>query len=264
MMFGRGWWRIAAGLGFCLATLGLVAAGGRAAWLATIAASGVVVPVIWIRRPAYRRWVLICAASVPLLILASWPLLCGIATKIYAHTRYGITKFIETGNPAGYQMIRLLWNQRALVYWTAAPVQGVGAGGFSVLIAQDDVLRDTSKAVVRSDKSTDPEWRGYVASHPHNTYVVSLSETGLIGFGLLAIILVATWRQCWRAAAREAFGLVVFAWLLAWLVAAGFDSFMYAGQTISLLAMIISLSLPVPMADRAWADRLAFLRGGSR
>ncbi len=262
VMAGRRWWRLAAGIGFCLATVGLLIAGGRAAWVATVIAGGVMLPILWLRCPVYRRWILIGTALVPLLILAAWPVFGAPAEKIFAHTRYGVRKFIETGNPAGYQMIRLLWNKRALVYWTSAPVQGVGLGGFSALILQDDVLRDTSRDATRSDKSNDPNWRGYVAEHPHNTYVVALSETGLIGFGLLAIILIATWRQCWKAISSDGFGLLQFGWFLAWLVAAAFDCFMYAGQTISLLAMIISLSLTVPVADRLWVDRRLILNSG--
>ncbi|MDP7070949.1 MAG: O-antigen ligase family protein [Phycisphaerales bacterium] len=254
LMVGARWLKMIAAIGLMLATAGVVVAGGRGAWVALAATILVMVPLIWVRWPHYRRPVLIAVAIAPVVATASWPILGGAAIKVYKHTRYGVTKYFETGNAAGHQMIRLMWAQRALSYWSTDPIEGVGLGGFSSLISKDEVLRDASIAANRNDRSDDPDWRGYTAEHPHNTYLVALTETGLIGFGLLVSLLIFAWRLCWNIARQGGVGLALLGWMLLWLVGAAFDCYMYAGQMVSLLAVIVSLSMAGRVRGQAGRD----------
>lgn len=128
-----------------------------------------------------------------------------------------------------------------LVYWSAAldtfadrPVAGVGVGGTrTAFLTNPDVL---DAAAQRPDLGI-----GYFAHHhPHSLYFQALAEGGVVGGLLLTLAIAATLRAAWSRCREAAVWCGMFAAIVLWLVAAGFEALHVSGRMASLACVLLA------------------------
>ncbi len=140
---------------------------------------------------------------------------------------------------------RLAHWQAALSMWQAAPWLGLGPGQYPLAYAEHRL----------------PRWRDPLG-HAHNLYLNLLAESGLVGLALLALFVVAAWRQCLaaclrpRSALEATFGLGLAGVLAALMVHSLLDHLL-----VHDLALQLGLSLGLLMAARGAAPMAATEEG---
>jgi len=77
-------------------------------------------------------------------------------------------------------------NSSGLKIWSAHPIVGVGIGNFGHYYVQRDFTGELS---------------GSDATIAHNIYIQALAEMGVVGFAILAWLLISSGRSIWRARA---------------------------------------------------------------
>jgi hypothetical protein len=145
-----------------------------------------------------------------------------------------------------------IWDY-SLKQWRDAPVAGIGFGS---------VLPRAKHASEHDMTLTEEQRKGVSIGHPHSTWLQTLSETGIVGFGIYLGWVCAIMAVAWRAlapasdAARDWLTGPVPAWLdagllgavIAFLVAAQFDCYQM-NATAFAIGLIPAIILCRPRAQ---------------
>ncbi|MDO5094365.1 MAG: hypothetical protein Q4D79_13300 [Propionibacteriaceae bacterium] len=95
---------------------------------------------------------------------------------------------------------------------------------------------------------------GMTLSHAHNLYIAVLSEQGLVGLGLLAIVLGTALWALWRA--REAVEKTLAAGLVATLPSFAFDTYLTKNFPVSFIWWVVLAALLTLMSYRRRSEQL--------
>lgn len=239
----------AAALAGTLSGLGLLLSWSRGAWLAALAGGGVLALLALagsLTGPRRRQAAWLLGLG---LALALGALLAGGLERLPRSVLDRLASSAQGGGlvvavddaevtDANFAKIeRLAHWQAALNMWRAAPWLGLGPGHYPLSYESYRL----------------PRWRDPLG-HAHNLYLNLLAETGLLGLALLALFVVAAWRQCLgaclrpRTALEAALGLGLAGVLAALMVHSLLDHLL-----VHDLALQLGLSLGLLMAARSSA-----------
>jgi len=104
-----------------------------------------------------------------------------------------------------------MWKM-SIIAWRAHPIIGVGYGGYSKATAPIDDVRH-------------PSFDVHMYDHPHSTFVMILTENGLVGLTLFLLWIGAFFVRAFRVVQLDPIHIGVFGGAVIWLAAAVGDSF---------------------------------------
>lgn len=104
-----------------------------------------------------------------------------------------------------------MWKM-SIIAWRAHPIIGVGYGGYS-------------KATAPIDDVKHPTFDIHMYDHPHSTFVMILTENGLVGLTLFVLWIGAFFVRAFRVVQLDPIRIGVFGGAVIWLAAAVGDSF---------------------------------------
>ena len=268
----RGWKRWVALALAAIAIIGLIATGSRGPWIATgaaLIAGAIIVPL---RRPTTRWPVVILAACAVIAIIIAGTIAPAMSRNRLTDAQQEIAAARERQVYWTSTGLRLgLWGW-AIEVWRSAPLQGVGAGGFSVAYKQLESFKSAVETARQSSMIEEvagyqqalasgrdvTALRGYrrgvrlaeqrydylTRDHAHSTYLHTLASQGLIGLTLLLVTLALIARQCWRDRPDHPYSDAMLLVLICWLVGAQFDCYELNGHQLGLLMLLAALTLP--------------------
>lgn len=186
MLYGRRGWAAVGAVGALITLAAILVTGTRGAW---IAAAGLVVLAcavgVWKVRWTARRAVVASVVSVVVLgagAAAGWK----VAAPRAMEAREELGQVFEEKDFSSFTGTRLLLMWWAVQAFADHPVGGTGEGGY-----QPWVEANLEK------RGIDPADRTHTGPHPHNTLLQPLANTGIIGFGLYAAVLLMLARIAW-------------------------------------------------------------------
>jgi O-antigen ligase len=226
---------------------GMLIAAGRGALVSLVVALPILAVLLAPSMRPSRR-----LAAIGLALAATIGLVGALALRVadqagLARGAHDLARAADVGSSAGSRFV--FW-EAALETWRAHPWIGTGIGGTRDAFLENDGIR--AAAAQRPDLG----FEYFAHQHPHSTYLQVLSELGLVGAALFALVLWTAAKATLRSLslARSSGDLVVAgvaAALAAWSIAAAFDAFLTAGRTLALAMILLSfLLLPVHRPDR--------------
>jgi len=144
---------------------------------------------------------------------------------------------------------RLLWWQASLDAFAERPLVGIGTGATATYF-------DRSERIARvADAVPDRPRTFFTAPHPHSIYLLTLSEQGLIGSAILLAAIGNSVGSAWRLARTRPLGAGLLGAIVAWWVAAGFESLNLPLRTLAPLMLLLSfVALPRGVGTGLEAD----------
>ncbi len=115
------------------------------------------------------------------------------------------------GTSLTYEERIAMWKM-SIIAWRAHPITGVGYGGYSKATAPIDDVRH-------------PSFDVHMYDHPHSTFVMILTENGLVGLTLFLLWIGAFFVRAFRVVQLDPIRIGVFGGAVIWLAAAVGDSF---------------------------------------
>ena len=115
------------------------------------------------------------------------------------------------GSSLTYEERIAMWKM-SIIAWRAHPIMGVGYGGYS-------------KATAPIDDVKHPTFDVHMYDHPHSTFVMILTENGLVGLTLFLLWIGAFFVRAFRVVQLDPIRIGVFGGAVIWLAAAVGDSF---------------------------------------
>ena len=115
------------------------------------------------------------------------------------------------GTSLTYEERIAMWKM-SIIAWRAHPITGVGYGGYS-------------KATAPIDDVKHPTFDVHMHDHPHSTFVMILTENGLVGLTLFLLWIGAFFVRAFRVVQLDPVRIGVFGGAVIWLAAAVGDSF---------------------------------------
>ena len=203
-----------------LSAVGFVWAGQRAAlW-------GILVEIIianiillfavqgWLRRTALR--VVLALVVIGGVYFFIGDELTNKVKQLYKETTKDLINLESTATSNGeagltYEERIAMWKM-SLIAWQAHPIIGVGYGGYS-------------KATAPIDDVKHPTFDIHMYDHPHSTFVMILTENGLVGLTLFLLWIGAFFVRAFRVVQLDPIRIGVFGGVVIWLAAAVGDSF---------------------------------------
>jgi O-antigen ligase len=191
-LHGRRGWAVLGGVGTVITLAAILATGTRGAW---IAAAGLLVIACvagaWKVRWTARRAAV--AGMVGLVVLGAG---AAVGWKVAApralEAREELRQVFEDRDFSSYTGTRLLLMWWAVQAFADHPVGGTGEGGYEPWVKANLTRRGIDHA-----------HRTHTGPHPHNTLLQPLANTGIIGFGLYALVLLIMARLAWVARLHE-------------------------------------------------------------
>lgn len=253
LLWGRGRWRVAAGVGVCVSIAGVVASGTRGAWVASGVLVGVGVAAAlagaWLgsrragRGVARSVWValgLACVSVVGAAVVAG-PAVMSRGSRGLEEVR-GVLERGEFASDTGRRLF--MWKE-CWGAWRTHPVRGVGTGGLAAWAGP-------GAEAIGLDASL-------ILDHAHGMWPHLAATQGTVGVVLWLLLLGSALRRGvlvggryggpWRGASGEPIGTGFGAvyglgpvWGLGGLVLAGmFDSIQVNGQTAMMMYALVGL-----------------------
>jgi O-antigen ligase len=136
--------------------------------------------------------------------------------QVYNETTKDLTA-VESGSKSNdgasltYEERIAMWKM-SIIAWRAHPIMGVGYGGYS-------------KATAPIDDVKHPTFDVHMYDHPHSTFVMILTENGLVGLTLFLLWIGAFFVRAFRVVQLDPIRIGVFGGAVIWLAAAVGDSF---------------------------------------
>lgn len=183
---GKGWWVAFGAAGTLITLAAILVTGTRGAW---IAAAGLVflacVVGVWKVRWMAKRAVAAAIVSVILLgagVAVGWKVAAPRAMEAREELRQ---VFVEKdfSSFTGARLLLMWWGVQA---FQDHPIGGTGEGGYKPWVEAN-----------LGKRGIDPADRTHTGPHPHNTLLQPLANTGIIGFGLYAVVLLMVARIAW-------------------------------------------------------------------
>lgn len=183
---GKGLWLAFGAVGTLITLAAILVTGTRGAW---IAAAGLVflacVAGVWKVRWTAKRAIVAAVVSVVVLgagVAVGWKVAAPRAMEAREELRQ---VFVEKdfSSFTGARLLLMWWGVQA---FADHPIGGTGEGGYKPWVEQN--LRK---------RGIDPADRTHTGPHPHNTLLQPLANTGIIGFGLYAVVLLMMARIAW-------------------------------------------------------------------
>jgi len=235
--------RLAALLGAAISTAaGVAMTGSRGPWIALAAGLAALVVLLAIRRPERRRRLIVAAGAMLLAGLALSPLAADFVSTRTQQARADLAAAGE-GDFDTNLGFRLASYGAAIELAGQRPLVGHGAGAFGV--EAPELVPELS-------------WEGI--THAHSTWLNIAVETGIPSLILVLGLFGAALARAWRRALAHPIGPGTFAVLLAWIIAAFFDTPHHSGTMNGLMQFALLLTIPTGAAS-AFAREPA-LRGG--
>ena len=183
---GKGPWLAFGAVGTLITLAAILVTGTRGAW---IAAAGLVFLAcaagVWRVRWTAKRAVVAAVVSVVVLgagITGGWKIAAPRAMEAREELRQ---VFVEKdfSSFTGARLLLMWWGVQA---FADHPIGGTGEGGYKPWVEEN--LRK---------RGIDPADRTHTGPHPHNTLLQPLANTGIVGFGLYAVVLLMMARIAW-------------------------------------------------------------------
>ena len=232
---GRGKLRWLSLVGMAVAAVGLVYTGSRGPWIAAAIVLPLGLVLIGIRRRSARRAAVGLAAISLIGAAVAWPLAKDVVVPRIRDALGELRQAREEGvywTSAGLRPALWSW---AWQMFEAAPLRGVGAGGFHDALQQQPSYKE---AIARQ-----PDRAEYMArDHAHSTSMQVLATTGLPGAVLLVTVLALAVRQAWRDPPWHPFSDGTLLVILSWVIGAQFDTYHLNGHLFGLLALALAVS----------------------
>ena len=203
-----------------LSAVGFVWAGQRAAlWgilVEIIIANTILLFAVqgWLRRTALR--VVLALVVIGGVYFFIGQELTNKLKQVYNETTKDLTT-VESSSKSNdgasltYEERIAMWKM-SIIAWRAHPIMGVGYGGYS-------------KATAPIDDVKHPTFDIHMYDHPHSTFVMILTENGLVGFSLLMLWIGAFFVRAFKAVQLDPIRIGVFGGAVIWFAAAVGDSF---------------------------------------
>ena len=136
--------------------------------------------------------------------------------RVYNETTKDLTSVESSsksndGTSLTYEERIAMWKM-SIIAWRAHPITGVGYGGYS-------------KATAPIDDVKHPTFDIHMYDHPHSTFVMILTENGLVGLTLFLLWIGAFFVRAFRVVQLDPIRIGVFGGAVIWLAAAVGDSF---------------------------------------
>ena len=136
--------------------------------------------------------------------------------RVYNETTKDLTSVESSsksndGTSLTYEERIAMWKM-SIIAWRAHPITGVGYGGYS-------------KATAPIDDVKHPTFDVHMHDHPHSTFVMILTENGLVGLTLFLLWIGAFFVRAFRVVQLDPVRIGVFGGAVIWLAAAVGDSF---------------------------------------
>ena len=203
-----------------LSAVGFVWAGQRAAlWgilVEIIIANTILLFAVqgWLRRTALR--VVLALVVIGGVYFFIGDELTNKVKQLYKETTKDLINLESTATSNGeagltYEERIAMWKM-SLIAWQAHPIIGVGYGGYSKATAPIDDVKHSTFDV-------------HMYDHPHSTFVMILTENGLVGFSLLMLWIGAFFVRAFKAVQLDPIRIGVFGGAVIWFAAAVGDSF---------------------------------------
>ena len=203
-----------------LSAVGFVWAGQRAAlWgilVEIIIANTILLFAVqgWLRRTALR--VVLALVVIGGVYFFIGDELTNKVKQLYKETTKDLINLESTATSNGeagltYEERIAMWKM-SLIAWQAHPIMGVGYGGYS-------------KATAPIDDVKHPTFDIHMYDHPHSTFVMILTENGLVGLTLFLLWIGAFFVRAFRVVQLDPIRIGVFGGAVIWLAAAVGDSF---------------------------------------
>lgn len=223
-----------------LSAVGFVWAGQRAAlWgiLVEIIIANIVLLFAvqgWLRRTALR--VVLALVVIGGVYFFIGDELTNKMKQLYKETTKDLTAVESSsksndGTSLTYEERIAMWKM-SLIAWRGHPIIGVGYGGYS-------------KATEPIDDVKHPTFDIHMYDHPHSTFVMILTENGLVGFSFLMLWISAFFARAFKAVQLDPIRIGVFGGAVIWLAAAVGDSFHTREMFLNLaLLMMVLTAMP--------------------
>ena len=140
----------------------------------------------------------------------------------------------QTGDPSKiiYEERLAMWRM-ALIAWRTHPFTGVGNGGYV-------------NATAHINNVKNPNFDVHFHGHPHSTYIMILTENGLVGLILFLAWVGAFFVRAFKGVQLDSIRVVVFGAAVIWFSAAAVDSFHRNESFLSLgVIMMAMAAMPV-------------------
>jgi len=136
--------------------------------------------------------------------------------RVYNETTKDLTSVESSsksndGTSLTYEERIAMWKM-SIIAWRAHPIMGVGYGGYS-------------KATAPIDDVKHPTFDIHTYDHPHSTFVMILTENGLVGLTLFLLWIGAFFVRAFRVVQLDPIRIGVFGGAVIWFAAAVGDSF---------------------------------------
>lgn len=233
----RPWWALFTVIGLLAACIGLVFTGSRGPWIAAGITLPVMLLVLFLRRPAARRTILVVLMVGVLGAAAAWPFAGSMVTS---RVQQALTEVREARSSETYATsagLRLMLWTWAIRFWQDSPVIGIGAGAYREAQHADPDFQRLTEGSERD--------RDYISRHhAHSTYLHVLACEGAIGALLMLTVFGLVAVRAWRHDDPHPYTDGVFFALLAWLIGAQFDAFHGNGHLFGLFWLFAAFALP--------------------
>lgn len=183
---GKGLWLAFGAVGTLITLAAILVTGTRGAWIAAVGLVFLVcVAGVWKVRWTAKRAIIASLVSVVVLgagVVASWKVAAPRAMEAREELRQ---VFVEKdfSSFTGARLLLMWWGVQA---FADHPIGGTGEGGYKPWVEEN--LRK---------RGIDPADRTHTGPHPHNTLLQPLANTGIVGFGLYAVVLLMMARIAW-------------------------------------------------------------------
>lgn len=192
LLSGTRGWVVFGSIGALVTLAAILATGTRGAW---IAAAGMIalacIAGVWkVRWTARRAVVAVIVAGVMLVVggMVGWK----VAAPRAMEAREELRQVFEEEDFSSYTGTRLLLMWWAMEAFADRPMGGTGEGGYTPWVEANLVKR-----------GIDPAERTHTGPHPHNTLLQPLANTGIVGLGLYAVVLLMMARIAWTMRLHE-------------------------------------------------------------
>jgi O-antigen ligase len=225
-----------------LSALGFVWAGQRASLVGVlleilVANAALAITVRgWMRRAAVRF-------GLSLVVIGCVYLVAGAALTDKVKQLVRETESSMQSHTPQVMEVRLAMWKMSLIAWRRSPVAGVGYGGYH------EATKDVTEVSY-------PEFDIKLFDTPHSTYVMILTENGVIGLALFAAWAGACLGRGLQQVRGDPARIGAFGGTVMWFGAAMFDSFHTRGVFLSVGVIVMALAT-MPLSDGSGSGRAA-------
>ena len=157
--------------------------------------------------------------------------------RVYNESTKNLIMVEMNGQPDDQSKIiyeeRLAMWKMSLIAWQTSPLLGVGNGGYV-------------KATAAIDDVKNPNFDVHLHVHPHSTYLMILTENGVVGLTLFLLWVGAFFVRAFRVVQCNPIRIGAFGGAVIWFSAAAVDSFHRNESFLSLgVLMIVLAAMPI-------------------